>query len=122
MEKKTKFIGVIEPLRKNRFIIEPIGVKIDDHLFRNFSLFNEGDNIIFTTSFYETVQFAFDPKEFFNLTGFIVKYLGPINDVVQTMSFDVMGVNFTKKQDYSNDGLSGYKLRCIVDSGTIKIQ
>jgi hypothetical protein len=112
----------IEPLKENRYIINIIGTNIPVYLFTKYKIFNEGDNIIFTTQFYETVNFSFNPKDFFDITGVKIDYLDPIGNVVNSLFFNVKGSNFERKQSYKNDGLQINKLRFIVDKNTMHLQ
>lgn len=109
----------VEPLKSNRFLIRLQGVDIPEYLFRNYKLYNEGDDLIFTTSFYETVNYVFNPKDFFNIISVNIEYLSPVGDVVNGLTFDVKGSNFKRKQSYFNDDLQITKLRFIVNVDTI---
>ena len=115
---KFKFV---EPLKENRFIINITGTNIPNYLFRKFEIYNEGDELIFTTSFYETVEFSFNPKEFFNITGVVIDYLDPVGDIVNSLMFNVKGSNFQRKQSYSNDELQTNELKFIVEKETMNL-
>jgi hypothetical protein len=112
----------VEPLKENRFIINVLGANIPCYLFTKYKIFNEGDNLIFTTQFYETVNFSFNPKDFFDITGVKIDYLDPIGNVVNSLFFNVKGSNFERKQSYKNDGLQINKLRFIVDKNTMHLE
>lgn len=112
----------IEPLKENRFIINVLGTNIPCYLFTKYKIFNEGDKLIFTTQFYETVHFSFNPKDFFDITGVKIDYLDPIGNVVNSLFFNVRGSNFERKQSYKNDGLQINKLRFIVDKNTMHLE
>lgn len=116
----TKF-QTVEPLKENRYIINIIGTNIPEYLFREYRIYNEGDNLIFTTKFYETVEFSFNPKEFFNITGVKIDYLDPVGEVVNSLIFNVKGSNFERTQSYSNDDLQMNELRFIIDKETMKL-
>jgi hypothetical protein len=109
----------VEPLKSNRFLIKIEGVDIPNYLFRKYKLHNESDNLIFTTSFYETVNYIFNPKDFFNIISVDIQYLDPIGEVVNGLKFDVKGSNFESKESYKNDDLKITKLRFIVNVDTI---
>lgn len=109
----------VEPLKSNRFLIKIEGVDIPEYLFRGYKLFNEGDEMIFTTSFYETVNYSFNPKDFFNIISVNIEYLDPVGSVVNGLKFDVKGSNFKRKQSYAKDDLQINKLRFVVDINTI---
>lgn len=112
----------IEPAKTNRYIINLVGIDIPNYLFRKYKLHNEGDELIFTTEFYETVQYTFNPSDFFNITGVEVSYLDPTGAEHNSISFNVKGSNYIKKGDYSDDSITTNKLRFIVDKKTINIK
>lgn len=112
---KLRLFPAIEPLKDNRFIIKFDGVHIPEYLFRGYSLYNKGDEMIFTTKFFETVSYCFNPKYFYNITSVTIEYLDPIGDVVNSLKFDVKGSNFKRKQSYKSDKLQMNKLRFIID-------
>ena len=112
----------IEPLKENRFLINLQGTDVPSHLFRKYKIFNEGEELIFTTQFYETVQYSFNPKDFFNITGVSIEYLDPVGEVVNALDFQVKGSNFERNQSYKNDKLQINKLKLIVDKDTIKLR
>lgn len=114
-ESKYHMFASVEPLKSNRFIIKCEGVDIPEYLFRGYSLYNEGENLIFKTKFFETVNYSFNPKDFFNITSITIEYLDPIGDVVNSLKFKVSGSNFKRKQSYKNDNLQLNKLRFIID-------
>lgn len=121
-DRKLTLDSSFEPLQTHRFLISSIGVEIPSPLFRKYKLFNEGDELIFTTKFMETIQFVFDPNDFFNITGFKIEFLDPVGITVKTMVFDVKGSNFVKKDNYADNGkLSGYDMRFIVNKNSLKL-
>lgn len=120
--KTFDLIPPIEPLKENRFIINVVGAKIPGIFFRKYKLYNEGDELIFTTSFFESVNYAFNPKDFFDITAISIEYLDPIGDVTNALEFEVKGSNFERKQSYKNDGLQVNKLRFVVDKNTMKLR
>jgi len=124
MVDKKLIIESIEPLLTHRFMISSVGVEIPSKLFRRYKLYNEGENLIFTTAFMETISppFIFNPKDFFNITGFIIEYLDPTGVAIKTLAFDVKGSNFEKECDYADDGkLSEYDMRFIVNVDSLKL-
>lgn len=112
----------IEPLKENRFLIKLEGVDIPSYLFRKYKIFNEGEELIFTTQFYETVQYSFNPKDFFKITGVSIEYLNPVGEVVNALDFQVKGSNFERNQSYKNDKLQINKLKLIVNKDTINLR
>jgi hypothetical protein len=112
---------LIEPLRCNRWIIKLDGMDIEPFLFRKYKMYNEGEEIIFLTEFYETVQQSYNPKDLLNIVGVIIEYLDPTGVVVQTLKFDVKGLNFEIKQSYGKDKLQIVKLRFVVNKDTMNL-
>jgi hypothetical protein len=111
----------IEPLIENRYIINIVGTYIPQFLFRKYKIHNEGEELIFTTEFYETVNFTFNPKDFFEITGVKIDYLSPIGEVVSSLEFKIKGSNFEKEQSYSNSELQTNKLKFIMDKESIQL-
>lgn len=121
MDKTLKYAPV-EPLLEARFLITPIGVDIPSYLFTKYKIFNEGDNLIFTTEFYEHVNYSFNPVDIFKITGFKIDFLSPVGDVVNSLIFDVNGVNYEREQSYKNDDLQINKLRLVVNKNTMMLK
>lgn len=110
----------VEPGKTNRFIIRSIGdVIIPEILFRNYKFYNDGDDLIFTTEFCETVDYVFNPKYFFSITGFKIDYLDPTGIIYKSIIFDVKGSNFEKIGDYREDTITTNKLKFIVNKEKI---
>jgi len=120
--------GVVEPLRATNFIIRAFcgkdsnisEFKIPSENFRKFKIYNDGADLKFTTEFYQTVQFCINPNDIFDITNFKIDYLGPIADVLYTLSFDLKGVNFETYGEYGDDSLSTYKINCIINRNSMK--
>jgi hypothetical protein len=118
---KNEYRVPFEPLKENRFIIKLDNVKIPNYFFREYEIYNEGEELIFTTSFFETVDYAFNPKNFFDITGVTIEYLDPIGEVVNGLKFDVKGSNFSRKQSYKNDELQINFLKFIINKNTMTL-
>jgi len=112
---------IVEPLKANRWLIKTEGVDIQQYLFRKYKIYNEGSEIIFKTEFYESVTDNVNPKDLLNLTSITIEYLDPTGAVVNSLNFDVKGVNFKQKQSYSKDDLMITKLRVVVNKDTMKL-
>jgi hypothetical protein len=112
---------IVEPLKANRWLIKTEGVDIQQYLFRKYKIYNEGSEIIFKTEFYETVTDSVNPKDLLNLTSITIEYLDPTGVVINSLNFDVKGVNFKQKQSYSKDDLMITKLRVVVNKDTMKL-
>ena len=104
-----------EPQKQNRFVIRTEGADIPSYLFRDYKLYKEADQMIFETRFFETVNYTFNPKDFFNISGVTIQFLEPTGSVINELSFDVKGSNFEQVGDYSSDDLKTNKLRFVVD-------
>jgi hypothetical protein len=104
----------IEPLKSNRWIIRTYPFEITDFLFREYKMYNEGEEIILETSFFETIHHVYTPKEIMDITDLSIEYLDPIGNVVNGLKMSIKGVNFEKHHSYSDDGLMVTKLRFIL--------
>jgi hypothetical protein len=112
----------IEPLLSNRFIINfNDEVKVPEYLFRKFHIENVGEDLVFTTEIYQTVQYTFNPSDLVNITEIILKFLGPVGDLVGGLHMLVKGSNMEMDGDYSNDGLMIVKFRFTVDPKNINL-
>jgi hypothetical protein len=118
---KTIEFKQIEPLKSNRWIIKLNGLNVDPYLFRKYKIYNEGEEIIFKTDFFETVQHSYNPKDIFNIEDIIIEYLDPIGDVVNGLTFKPKGINFKREHSYSDNKLMITKLRIIIDTETLKL-
>ena len=58
---------MVEPLKKNRFLIHFENVDIPSTSFRDFEVYNQGEDIIFETSIWETVHYTFNPLDVFKI-------------------------------------------------------
>jgi hypothetical protein len=119
-ETLTRF-PLIEPLKCNRWIIKLDGMDIEPFLFRKYKMYNEGEEIIFLTEYYETVQQTYNPKDLLNIVGVTIEYLDPTGVVVQKLKFDVKGLNFEIKQSYGKDKFQIVKLRFVVNKDTMNL-
>jgi hypothetical protein len=113
--------NLIEPLMANRYAIEVVGTEIPSYLFREFKIFNEGDELIFTTEFYETVNFCFNPNEFFKITAVKILYLDPIGSVVNELLFETKSMNYEKTASYGSDDLLTNKMRFVIGKHTTSL-
>ena len=113
-----KVFEPIEPLKSNRWVIKTNPTVITDFLFREYKMFNEGEEIILETSFFETILQTYNPKDLMNITDLKIEYLSPVGDVVGGFDITVKGVNFEKHHSYANDDLLITNLRFVI--GDIK--
>ena len=118
-ENDFKNFNQIEPLKNNRFLISFQNVNVPQYFFRNYEMFNEGEEMIFITEFLESVTYTFNPKDFFKINTVKLEYLDPVGDIVGGMIFNVKGSNFSKKGDYADDSIQTTQLRFVVDIDSI---
>lgn len=111
----TQEFKPIEPLKSNRWVIKTSPTVITDFLFREYKMFNEGENIILETSFFETILGVYNPKDLMNITDITIEYLDPIGEVVGGLTMTVKGINFEKHHSYSDDNLLITNLRFVID-------
>jgi len=78
-------------------------------------MFNEGENIILETSFFETILGTYNPLDLMNITDLKIEYLNPVGEVVGGFDMTVKGVNFEKHHSYSDDSLLITNLRFVID-------
>jgi hypothetical protein len=111
----NKVFKAIEPLKENRFIINVNEeVNIPEYLFRKFHIENVGEDFIFTTEIYQTVQYTFNPADLIKITTIVLKFLGPVGDLVGGLHMLVKGSNMDIIGDYSEDGLLIVKFRFVI--------
>ena len=120
MKKIFEDFKMIEPLKKNRFLIHFENVDIPITLFRDFEFYNQGEDIIFETSIWETVNYTFNPLDIFKILTVKIEYLDPIGDVVGGLSFDVKASNFEKNGSYSSDEIMSVKFKFVIENSTLK--
>jgi len=112
---------IVEPLKSNRWLIKTEGMEIEPYLFRKYKISNEGEDIIFKTEFYETVEQSYNPKDILNIVGFTIEYLDPTGIMINGLKFDVRGINFEQKMSYGKDKLMITKIRVIINKDTLTL-
>lgn len=112
---------IVEPLKSNRWLIKTEGMEIEPYLFRKYKISNEGEEIIFKTEFYETVEQSYNPKDILNIVGFTIEYLDPTGIMINGLKFDVRGINFEQKMSYGKDKLMITKIRVIINKDTLTL-
>jgi hypothetical protein len=111
-----------EPVLKNRFIINVNEeVNIPEYLFRKFHIENVGEDFIFTTEIYQTVEYTFNPADLTKITSIVLKFLGPVGDLVGGLHMLVKGSNMEIGGDYGDDGLLIIKFRFVVKPEEINL-
>jgi hypothetical protein len=111
-----------EPAKENRFIIKLVNTNIPEYLFRSYEIYNEGEELILITEFWETVTYTFNPIDFFKITGVEISYLDPTGVEHNGLTFDVKGSYFNKVGTYDSDEITTIKLKFIVDKNTVKLK
>jgi hypothetical protein len=112
----------IEPLFKNRFTINVNkDVNIPEYLFRKFHIENVGEDFIFTTEIYQTVEYTFNPADLTKITDIILKFLGPVGDLVGGLHMLVKGSNMEIEGDYGDGELLIVKFRFVVKPEEINL-
>jgi hypothetical protein len=112
---------MIEPLKKNRFLISFNGLEIPEYCFRHFKMYNEGEELIFETSIWQTINYTFNPKGIFDIVGVKVELLDPTGVVVNGYTFDVKGSNFETDFDYGDDNISTIHFKFVINTSTLKL-
>jgi hypothetical protein len=111
-----------EPLKENRFIINVNEeVNIPEYLFRKFHIENVGEDFIFTTEIYQTVEYTFNPADLTKITTIVLKFLGPVGDLVGGLHMLVKGSNMEMIGDYGSGELLITKFRFVVKPEEINL-
>ena len=111
-----------EPVLKNRFIVNVNEeVNIPEYLFRKFHIENVGEDFIFTTEIYQTVEYTFNPADLTKITSIVLKFLGPVGDLVGGLHMLVKGSNMEIGGDYGDDGLLIVKFRFVIKPEDINL-
>jgi hypothetical protein len=118
----NKVFKAFEPLKENRFVINVNKeVNIPEYLFRKFHIENVGEDFIFTTEIYQTVEYTFNPADLTKITTIILKFLVPVGDLVGGLHMLVKGSNMEMVGDYGNDELLNVKFRFVIKPEDINL-
>jgi hypothetical protein len=112
---------MVEPLKKNRFLITFDKIEIPQFCFRQFKMYNEGEELVLETSIWQTINYTFNPKDIFQISGVKIEFLDPIGSVVNGYTFEVKGSNFETDFAYSDDNISTIHFKFTIDSSTLKL-
>jgi hypothetical protein len=111
-----------EPIRKNWFVINfNEEVNVPEYLFNKFHIENVGEDFIFTTEIYQTVEYTFNPKDLTKITTIVLKFLGPVGDLVGGLHMLVKGSNMEIGSSYNDDGLMIVKFRFVIKPEEINL-
>ncbi len=105
-----------EPKKNNRFIVNVVGTDIPYPLFKGYKMYNQGKTIIVETEFYETTDWTFNPREFFDIEDLLIQHLNPMGDVITTLDFKVDEIEYEQVANYADDGFLMNKLKFITSN------
>jgi hypothetical protein len=121
MKKIIKF-EPMEPLKSNRWILRTYPLNIDYHLFNEYKLYYDGNNIVLKTWFMESVDKSYNPQDLLEITDVTIEYLNPVGKTVSGLKMIIDSVNFVRKDSYKKDKIMKTKLKFVVSKiGTINI-
>lgn len=125
VQEKSFFSGVPvyqEPKMGFRFTIKFEGLDIPEHLFRGYKLYNDADQLMFETSFYETLDKNFNPLDFFKIYDVKVTFLDPTGLGASSWNFSVKGIAFENVGDYGKSELFVHKFVFEVDKKSFEVK
>lgn len=121
MKKIIKF-EPMEPLKSNRWILRTHPLNIDYHLFNEYKLYYDGNQIVLKTWFMESVDKSYNPQDLLEITDLTIEYLNPDGKTVSGLKMIIDSVNFVRKDSYKKDKIMKTKLKFVVSQiGTINI-
>lgn len=121
MKKIIKF-EPMEPLKSNRWILRTHPLNIDYHLFNEYKLYYDGNQIVLKTWFMESVDKSYNPQDLLEITDLTIEYLNPEGKTVSGLKMIIDSVNFVRKDSYKKDKIMKTKLKFVVSQiGTINI-
>jgi|688.fasta_scaffold459075_3 hypothetical protein len=121
MKKVIKF-EPMEPLKSNRWILRTHPLNINYHLFNEYKLYYDGNQIVLKTWFMESVDKSYNPQDLLEITDLTIEYLNPEGKTVSGLKMIIDSVNFVRKDSYKKDKIMKTKLKFVVSQiGTINI-
>lgn len=121
MKKIIKF-EPMEPLKSNKWILRTHPLNIDYHLFNEYKLYYDGNQIVLKTWFMESVDKSYNPQDLLEITDLTIEYLNPEGKTVSGLKMIIDSVNFVRKDSYKKDKIMKTKLKFVVSQiGTINI-
>ena len=79
-------------------------------------MYNQGKTIIVETEFYETTDWTFNPREFFDIEDLLIQHLNPMGDVITTLDFKVDEIEYEQVANYADDGFLINKLKFVTSN------
>jgi hypothetical protein len=76
MKKIIKF-EPMEPLKSNRWILRTHPLNINYHLFNEYKLYHDGNEMVLKTQFMESVDKSYNPQDLLEITDVTIEYLNP---------------------------------------------
>ena len=121
MKKIIKF-EPMEPLKSNRWILRTHPLNINYHLFNEYKLYYDGNEMVLKTQFMESVDKSYNPQDLLEITDVTIEYLNPVGKTVSGLKMIIDSVNFVRKDSYKKDKIMKTKLKFGVSQiGTINI-
>jgi hypothetical protein len=111
-----KIFEPFEPKKNNRFIINVVGTDIPQHLFKSYKMYNQGRTIVVEAEFYETVEWTFNPQEFFDIDDLLIQHTNAVGEVITTLDFKVDEIEYEQVGSYADDGFLMNKLKFITSN------
>jgi len=105
-----------EPKKTNRFIINVVGIDIPQHLFKSYKMYNHGKTIIVETEFYETLDWTFNPQDFFDIEDLLIQHVNGVGDIITTLDFKVDEMLYEQCGSYADDEFLLNKLKFITSN------
>ena len=113
MKKIIKF-EPMEPLKSNRWILRTHPLNINYHLFNEYKLYYDGNEMVLKTQFMESVDKSYNPKDLLEITDVTIEYLNPTGKTVSGLKMIIDSVNFVRKDSYKKDKIMKTKLKFVV--------
>jgi len=116
-----------EPKMEHRWYIKVLtntpfkGGDINSYLFKNYTLYNDGSKLCIDFNFIESLGQLINPLDMFNIIGLAIHYVSPTGVWENGIQFDIKGLNFVTKGDYSSDELKVYECTAEIDKKTLKM-
>jgi hypothetical protein len=120
MSESQLTMGPLEPKTDSRWVITTKGFEIPKWLFRNYKLYNDGEDIIVECEIIEPLHITFNPADYMKITDILVEYLDPVGIVVSSLLMEIKGLNFVTSGDYESNELKKTKFLFKINPKKIK--